>query len=156
MQAEAIRYGVEHWRRNRGRCMGAIIWQLNDIWPVASWAKHRLLRPLEGAALRGEALSRPRRRFPPRRRASRAKIRKSTNITLRLLEKSFRLNVWNQTLRDVTGEVVWALRTPDGEVVRQNQQTLTIPAMSAKWLDKVDCAEVVADRALCQLCVRGG
>lgn len=38
MQAEAIRYGVEHWRRNRGRCMGAIIWQLNDIWPVASWA----------------------------------------------------------------------------------------------------------------------
>lgn len=38
LQAEAIRYGVEHWRRNRGRCMGAIYWQLNDCWPVASWA----------------------------------------------------------------------------------------------------------------------
>ncbi len=38
LSAEAIRYGVEHWRRNRGRCMGAIVWQLNDIWPVASWA----------------------------------------------------------------------------------------------------------------------
>ena len=24
LQADAIRYGVEHWRRNRGRCMGAI------------------------------------------------------------------------------------------------------------------------------------
>lgn len=38
MQAEAVRAGVEHWRRNRGRCMGAIYWQLNDCWPVASWA----------------------------------------------------------------------------------------------------------------------
>ena len=38
LQAEAMRYGVEHWRRNRGRCMGAIYWQLNDCWPVASWA----------------------------------------------------------------------------------------------------------------------
>ena len=38
LQAEAIRYGVEHWRRHRGRCMGAIYWQLNDCWPVASWS----------------------------------------------------------------------------------------------------------------------
>lgn len=38
MQAQAMRYGVEHWRRNRGRCMGAIVWQLNDCWPVASWS----------------------------------------------------------------------------------------------------------------------
>lgn len=38
LQADAIKYGVEHWRRNRGRCMGAIYWQLNDCWPVASWA----------------------------------------------------------------------------------------------------------------------
>ena len=38
LQAEAIKYGVEHWRRNRGRCMGAVYWQLNDIWPAASWA----------------------------------------------------------------------------------------------------------------------
>lgn len=38
LQAEAIRCGVEHWRRHRGRCMGAIYWQLNDCWPVASWA----------------------------------------------------------------------------------------------------------------------
>lgn len=37
-QGMAIKYAVEHWRRNRPRCMGAIYWQLNDCWPVASWA----------------------------------------------------------------------------------------------------------------------
>lgn len=38
LQAEAIRNAVEHFRRNRGRCMGAVYWQINDCWPVASWA----------------------------------------------------------------------------------------------------------------------
>lgn len=140
MQAEAIRYGVEHWRRNRGRCMGAIIWQLNDIWPVASWASidyYGRWKALHYAAKRF---------FAPVMISAEEEGELSQNPKINEyhpapLEKSFRLNVCNETLRDVTGKVVWALRTPDGEIVRQNQQTLTIPAMSAKWLDKVDCAD---------------
>lgn len=38
LQLKAISYGVEHWRRKRGQCMGSLYWQLNDCWPVASWA----------------------------------------------------------------------------------------------------------------------
>lgn len=140
MQAEAIRYGVEHWRRNRGRCMGAIIWQLNDIWPVASWASidyYGRWKALHYAAKRF---------FAPVMISAEEEGELSQNPKINEyhpapLEKSFRLNVCNETLRDVTGEVVWALRTPDGAIVRQNQQTLTIPAMSAKWLDKLDCAD---------------
>ncbi len=37
-QGLAIKYAVEHWRRQRPRCMGALYWQLNDCWPVASWS----------------------------------------------------------------------------------------------------------------------
>jgi beta-mannosidase len=37
-QAYCMQTGVEHWRRNMPRSMGALYWQLNDCWPVASWS----------------------------------------------------------------------------------------------------------------------
>jgi beta-mannosidase len=37
-QARALSYGIEHFRSLRPLCMGAIMWQLNDSWPVTSWA----------------------------------------------------------------------------------------------------------------------
>lgn len=37
-QAHCMQVGVAHYRRNMPRCMGALYWQLNDCWPVASWS----------------------------------------------------------------------------------------------------------------------
>lgn len=37
-QGMAMKYACEHWRRNMPRSMGALYWQLNDCWPVASWS----------------------------------------------------------------------------------------------------------------------
>ena len=37
-QAWAIRTAVEYWRSQRPVSMGALYWQLNDLWPVASWS----------------------------------------------------------------------------------------------------------------------
>ncbi|WP_340557082.1 glycoside hydrolase family 2 protein [Streptomyces sp. GSL17-111] len=38
VQARAVAAGIEHWRSHWPVCAGAIVWQLNDCWPVSSWA----------------------------------------------------------------------------------------------------------------------
>jgi beta-mannosidase len=37
-QGLAIKTAVEFWRSTKPRCMGTLYWQLNDTYPVASWA----------------------------------------------------------------------------------------------------------------------
>jgi len=37
-QALAVTVGIEHMRSESPRCSGAVVWQLNDCWPVTSWA----------------------------------------------------------------------------------------------------------------------
>ena len=136
MQAEAIRYGVEHWRRNRGASMGAIIWQLNDCWPVASWASvdyfgrwkalqyaaKRFFAPvLLSAEEEGELTQNP----------------KINEFHPEPIERSIRLNVSNETMEEVSGQVRWALRCPDGSIVRAGERALTVPALTAVWMDKI-------------------
>jgi beta-mannosidase len=37
-QGLAIKTAIEYWRSTKPRCMGTLFWQINDIWPVASWS----------------------------------------------------------------------------------------------------------------------
>lgn len=37
-QARAVAFGIRHFRSHTPYCMGTILWQLNDCWPVVSWA----------------------------------------------------------------------------------------------------------------------
>lgn len=38
LQAEGLKYGLEHFRRRKPHCSGTLIWQLNDCWPCVSWS----------------------------------------------------------------------------------------------------------------------
>ncbi len=134
LQAEAIRYGVEHWRRNRGRCMGAVYWQLNDCWPVASWSSIDYFG-------RWKALHYAAKRFFAPVLLScneEGTLTQNTNLNAQPfpLEKSFALNVSNETQTQAACTVRWALRRPDGTVIEQGEDALVVPALSAVWLDK--------------------
>ena len=48
-QARAVRFGIEHFRSLHPVNQGSIVWQLNDCWPVISWAAvdgHGIRKPL--------------------------------------------------------------------------------------------------------------
>ena len=157
LQADAIRYGVEHWRRNRGRCMGTVIWQLNDCWPVASWASidyYGRWKAMHYAAKRffapvmismqetGELTENP----------------KINEFHPAPIDCSARLNVVNETMQPVTGTVQWALRDNTGAIVEQGSREAAVPALSALWLDKIDytgCCDVTKHYFTCAFVVDG-
>ena len=136
LQAQAMQYGVEHWRRHRGQCMGTLIWQLNDCWPVTSWASIDYYG-------RWKALHYYEKRFFAPVLVSceeEGTLTQDTNVNAEPfpLKKSARLNVCNESRQEFRGTVRWSLRRPDASVIREGSAEVTVPALSAVWLDKLD------------------
>ena len=137
LQAEAMKYGVEHWRRYRGRCMGAIYWQLNDIWPVASWASIDYYG-------RWKALHYFAKRFFEPIHLSCEEYGECQDKTSIIQEPHgpvpvrARLNVTNETQDAVEAIVKWQLRNPDGSELQSGEIPVDIPAMQASWIEELD------------------
>lgn len=140
LQAEAIKYGVEHFRRNRGRCMGTIYWQLNDCWPVASWASIDYFG-------RWKALHYfAKRFFAPVLLSCQEEgmMTQETNLNAEphAIEQSVTFNVSNETREEKVLRLVWSVRNAAGEVLRREEQQLRVPALDTVWMDKVMLPEL--------------
>ncbi len=136
LQAQAMQYGVEHWRRNRGCCMGTVIWQLNDCWPVVSWASIDYYG-------RWKALHYYAKRFFAPVLIScheEGILSQNTNVNAEpfKLKKSARLNVSNESRQDFDGNAFWALRRPDASVICEGSFPVHAPALSAVWMEEQD------------------
>lgn len=134
LQAQAIRYGVEHFRRWRGRCMGTVIWQLNDCWPVASWSSIDYYG-------RWKALHYYAKRFfaPVLLSCEEEGIlTQDTNPNAEPYEviKSVRFNVSSETMQDRIVTVEWQLRDATGAVKESSSEQVHVPALSAVWLER--------------------
>ena len=140
LQADAIRCGVEHLRRHRNgdRCMGAVYWQLNDCWPVASWSSidyyHRP-KALHFAAKRF---------FAPVLLScaedSLAFMGRTCISDPSLAPAAFgaALCVTNDTWETVEDTVLWQVRDPHGSVVKEGCMDVHAAPFTAQWCPRID------------------
>lgn len=140
LQADTIKYGVEHFRRYRGRCMGAIYWQLNDIWPVASWSSIDYFG-------RWKALHYHARKFfaPILLSCEEESIMtQDFNVNAEPYEenKSVRFNISNETFRRQALRVHWCLRSHKAEILREEWLEAEVDAFSAHFFDKIELPEL--------------
>jgi len=142
LQADAIRYGVEHFRRNRNdsRCMGAVYWQFNDCWPVASWSSVDYCQRLK-------ALHYYARRFfaPIMISCEEEGMINSGQELVRLpfdFPKSVRLNVANESMRDETITVKWQVRDASAKILCAEEKVIEVPALTSVWLEKVELPDI--------------
>ena len=140
LQADAIRYGVEHFRRNRRRCMGAVYWQLNDCWPVISWSSIDYTG-------RWKALHYYAKRFFAPVMIScqeESWLTQEANMNRQhfQFEKSIHLNVTNETLKDREILVKWYVRNAAAEILREEHAKIQVPALESVWLPKAELPEI--------------
>ncbi len=126
IQAEAIKSGVEHFRRIRGYCMGSVYWQVNDCWPVASWSSvdyYGRYKALHYAA---------RKFYAP------------VAAGLFYEDDKMIVNVANETLNDQVVTLKWAICKNNNEVVHSGETQGTVEklvsmdmlSLSVKDVDK--------------------
>jgi beta-mannosidase len=126
LQAEAVKYAVEHWRRHRGRCMGALYFQLNDRWPGVTWSgidSFGQWKALHYAAKRF---------FAP--------------VLVSACEEGSRvsLHVTNDTMEKVVGIITWELRDTGTGIHQSGETRVEIDPLSACEVVQLDVTDRLA------------
>ncbi len=119
LQAEAIKYGVEHWRRNRGRCMGSLYWQLNDCWPVASWSSIDYYGRWKALHYFAKNFYSP------------------VLLSLREDGTDVELHVTNDSLEKVNTRIEWKLCKNTSQVIQEGTISSEIASLTAKQCEKL-------------------
>ncbi|MFT4259904.1 glycoside hydrolase family 2 protein [Microbacterium sp.] len=112
-QANAVGFALEHFRSWAPRTMGAVVWQLNDCWPVTSWAAvdgDGRLKPLWHALKNA---------FAPR------------VVTVQPRDSGLAAVFGNDTAEDWTGEVLLRRLSFDGAELASSAVAVAVPARSS-------------------------
>ena len=116
--------------------MGTVVWQLNDIWPVASWAsidyygRWKALHYAQKSMFAPVLLS--------CQEAGELSQRPYCIMEPGPMEISAQLCVSNETLEEVQGVCHWQLRSYLGEVLLCGDRQVTVGALDNLWLDKIE------------------
>jgi beta-mannosidase len=127
LQAEAIKVGAEHLRRQRPNTMGSLYWQLNDCWPVASWASIDYYG-------RWKALQYYARRF-------------YDDVIVSPFAHDGKVDVYvvSDKLQPLGGQIHWRLLDFSGKVLAEKTQDVQVPAQSSAVYFTLDEKELLAN-----------
>lgn len=147
LQGDGMKLGMEAYRRDRPYCMGSMVWQLNDCWPVASWSSRDyygrwkalhyftkyayddiLVAPrvkVVGATKREENKQVSN---LPTEQGGQLKV--SENHTSKS-DKEIEIKMVNDRRSSAKGELKIQTITMDGRVVHSEKRSLTLPANDA-------------------------
>ncbi len=112
-QAEALKYGVEHYRRLKGRNWGTLFWQLNDCWPTQSWAV------IDSEGEPKAAYFACKKFYAP---VLLSLVRAGETVTAHLV---------SDLLSPLQGQIAWTLATLDGEALAEMTTDVTADANAA-------------------------
>ena len=113
LQAEGIKFGLEGHRRAMPYCMGSLYWQLNDVWPVASWSSmdyYQNWKALQYYVKKGF---------------------EQVLVSPYQEEGRFKVGVVNDRLEKINAELQLNLMDFDGNVVWEEASLVEIPANSS-------------------------
>jgi beta-mannosidase len=129
VQARAVDAGVRFWRRYKGQCNGALFWQYNDCWPVASWSSIDYLGKFK-------ILQRHARHFFASRILSCAAHKSGVDIYL-----------VNDSPQEISGTVQWDVEDFDGNIVSSGECASTTGGMSVVWIERLVYATILNGRS---------
>jgi beta-mannosidase len=125
IQAICIQVAAEHARRIQGRMDGLLFWQINDLWPGATWASIDVYG-------RWKALQYFSRRF-------------FSPVLVSLLEdheqSSMALHVSNHQAETFKGSLHWRVTTCTGEELDSGFQDIDVASQSNREIILLDCSE---------------
>lgn len=134
LQAEAIKYGVEFWRQNRGRCMGSIYWQLNDCWPVASWSSIDYYGRWKALHYFAKAFYAP------------------VLLCAKEQDTSAELYLCNESRNEISGILEWRLCRNTGEILSSGKKDVKVSPLSSLLCESLNFSDTLKEKALTREC----
>jgi len=114
LQAEGIKFGLEGHRRAMPFTMGSLYWQLNDVWPVASWSStdyYQKWKALQYYVKKGF---------------------EQVLVSPYQDELKFKVGIVNDRLEQVNAQLILKMMDFNGRVIWEKASLVEIPANSSR------------------------
>jgi beta-mannosidase len=125
VQSGAMRFAVDQWRRHIDRCGGALYWQFNDCWPVASWAGIDYHKQYKAVHYHARHFNKP------------------VCLSNDYFNNRAEIYLANDLPKPFTGKLDWQFQDFSGKTIASGQEAVETAASSAKRLITLNYSRII-------------